>query len=497
MLHRRIQFVASEIYPMAKTGGLADVAASLPAAVAALGSDVHLVMPGYEEALDRAEGLVTSAMLPDVLGIGGGRVLTGRTPDSGLPLSLVDLPGLFRDGGGLYCHADGTDRPNNPLRFTALSHVATALALGGLGAPWKADAVHCNDWHTGLVPLLLRLAGGAARPASIYTVHNMAFQGLCPLDSLPLLGLPTSPEILNGLEFYGQASFLKAGLWFADRITTVSPNYAREIQTPEFGFGLEGVVASRADRLVGILNGIDTSLWNPSGSPLIPAHYSSRDVGGKAHCKMDVQKAMNLAVDPEAPLMVFIGRLTWQKMADVLLHTVPDMLAREPDRQFVLLGQGDKPLEQGFQDLARHFPGRVSIQIGYSEGLAHRLHAAGDILIHGSRFEPCGLTQLYAMRYGTVPVVRPVGGLADTVVDASDDALDGGTATGFHFAEASREAKLAAVNRAVSLYRRPEIWHRLRRAGMDTDFGWQRSARGYMAVYEGACARPAEQTIRP
>ncbi len=478
----RVLIAASEIYPLAKTGGLADATAALAAALAELGVEATLVMPAYQSALDQVRELASIAPLSSRAGVGPGRMLKGRMPDHELTVFLVDHPELYLDGGGLYVHADGSDRPNNPLRFAALSHAACALALGQLGQP-AADIVHANDWHTGLVPLLLAQQREAGGPSSLFTVHNMAFQGLCPLDLLPDLDVHVEDEQFRAVEYFGQASFLKAGLVLADWLTTVSPRYAQEICTPEFGFGLDGVIAARADRLSGILNGIDGAVWSPENSPWLPARYSLDNLDGKARCKEALQRELGLNLDPNAPLITFVGRLTWQKMADVLLESLPLMLDAEPDRQLALLGEGDREIELGFRELAGRFPGRLAIDIGYSEAKAHRLHGGADILLHGSRFEPCGLTQMYAMKFGTIPVVRPVGGLADTVIDATQESLSSGTANGFHFDQADTEGMLEAVARAVALYRQPDSWRQLRAVAMSADFSWQGSAQRYLALY--------------
>lgn len=483
MALHHVQFVASEIFPLAKTGGLADVGAALPAALTRLGADVHLVMPGYEQALDLAEKPHVAATLDNVLGFERVRIVAARTPDTGLPISLIDIPALYR-GGGIYQNADGSDREDNAIRFAALSHGAAQLAAGRDGSAWRPNVVHCHDWHTGLLPLLLREQCGPRAPATVFTVHNMAFQGLFPWDQVESLRVPADDGLREGLEFYGQISFLKAGLTFADFLTTVSPTYAREIRTPEYGCGLERLIEARVDRLAGILNGIDTDFWSPSENPWLVSSYSARDMSGKRQCKRALQSELGLIEDDQAPLIIFVGRLTWQKMADVLRDCLPAMLASEPDRQFALLGNGDLALEGDFRAIAQAFPGRVSVQTAYSEAHAHRLHAGGDILIHGSRFEPCGLTQLYAMRFGTIPVVRPVGGLADTVVEASEEAIADGTATGFHFEDTTADAMLSALDRAIEVYRQPLTWRRLQIAATNCDFNWERSAREYLGIYE-------------
>ncbi len=484
----RVLIAATEIFPMAKTGGLADATAALGAALADLNIDVHFVMPGYPHVLEQQRKIDFQTTLPEIAGHAGGILLSTLTPDSKLPLHLVDLPSVYQNGGGLYVGPDGEERPDNALRFAVLSHVITQLALGELGhAPF--DLVHCNDWHTGLTPLMLQNRAPGQAPATVFTIHNMAFQGQCSEEQWAQLEVALSAEQWPRIEYYGSASFLKAGLEFADQLTTVSPRYAEEIQTSEFGFGLEGVLQSRRDRLTGILNGIDTSLWSPESSPWVPRHYSAEDLSAKAFCKQQLQQQLELEPSPTSPLMAFIGRLTWQKMADVLLESIPEYLEREPDRQFVLVGNGDRHLEAAYLALAAEHPGRVAVQIDYTEVLAHRTHAGADILIHGSRFEPCGLTQLYAMRFGTIPVVRPVGGLADSVVDATPDNLATGDATGFYFEQPDSADMLAGIDRAIALYRQPDAWHRLQQTAMQQDFSWDSSARAYLQVYDKACAR--------
>ncbi|MEE4330676.1 MAG: glycogen synthase GlgA [Wenzhouxiangella sp.] len=482
----RVLIAATEIYPLAKTGGLADATAALGAALAALDQDVHFIMPAYPQALEQLRLIDSSVALPIINGHEGGLLLSARTPDSHVPIHLVDLPSLYRDGGGLYVDADGHERADNPQRFGALSHAIAHLACGELGQA-RFDLVHCNDWHTGLTPLLLHNQTRATPPATVFTIHNMAFQGQCSAEQWSELGVPLSPEQWPRVEYYGQVSFLKAGLEFSDQLTTVSPRYAQEIQTAEFGFGLEGVVRARRDRLTGILNGIDESIWSPERSPWVPVLYSADALSGKAICKQLMQQELRLDVNPAAPLMVFIGRLTWQKMADVLLEAIPGYLLAEPDRQFVLLGNGDPDLESAYLKLVARYPGRVAVLTDYAEPIAHRLHAGGDILIHGSRYEPCGLTQLYAMCFGTIPIVRPVGGLADTVVDVSAASLESGRATGFYFEEPSAPAMLTAIDRAVSLYRDSETWQGLQQTAMRQDFGWEKSVRAYLDVYRRAC----------
>lgn len=492
----RLLFVASEIFPLAKTGGLADVCSALPKALSRLGIDVRLLMPAYPGALERIVAPHVEADLGELLPGTRVRLVSGRMPDSGLPIWLADCPELFGRTGTPYQDAEGRDWEDNALRFGTLCHVAARVALGQGCPGWRADIVHANDWHAGLVPLLLSLHG-LKRPRTVFTVHNAAFQGNFPLDQAEPLGLPEEVLGVSGIEFYGRLSFLKAGVRYADKVTTVSPTYAKEICTPEFGFGMEGVFQARGRDLSGILNGIDTELWDPRTDPHLRHHYSSDDVRGKRSCKAELQKGMSLNADTSAPLAVFISRLTAQKMADVVLERLPRMMMGHPRLQFAVHGRGDRTLEEGFATLARQYPGRASVQIGYEEGRAHRLHAGADVLLHGSRFEPCGLTQMYAMRYGTIPVVRRVGGLADSVTDANAQDQRDSNATGFVFDAATSEAMEAALSRCLTLYEtHPGNWSRLRKRAMSVDFGWACSARAYARIYTELTGKRALMPVR-
>lgn len=494
----RVLMVSSEVYPLAKTGGLADVCAALPAALAGLGADVRVLMPGYPGALDQLQAPRVLARLRPLLGIEGARLVAGRIPDSEVEAWLLDCPSLFRRPGGPYQSPDGLEWSDNALRFGVLCEAAAVLGLGQSAVRWRPDLVHCHDWHAGLVPLLLK-RGDAARPRTVFTLHNAAFQGNFPLAVADRLGLGRALEGPESIEFYGGISFLKAALVHADRITTVSPTYAREILTPEFGCGMDGVLRARDGSLCGILNGIDTALWDPAADPLIEHRYSVDAQGGKQACKRSLQEQLGLGVDPDRPLAIMVNRLTRQKMADVVLDSLGELLQRHPRLQFAMLGQGDRDLEQGFAEVAQAHRGRVSASIGFTEQAAHRLHAGGDLLLHGSRFEPCGLTQMYAMRYGTLPVVRRIGGLADTVVDAGDAAADGALAAdanGFDFADSSSTALIAALGRGIGVREhRPQAWQKLQTQAMSRDFGWTLSARRYRGLFRGlldgvaGCAR--------
>jgi len=475
----RVLFVCSEVYPLAKTGGLADVCAALPRELARQGADVRLLMPAYESALDRLHAPRPSSHLGAMLGVPSLRLIEGATPDSGLPVWLLDCPALYQRLGTPYQDPHGEDWPDNWLRFGLLAHAAARIAGGAARLDWRPDAVHCHDWPTGLAPFLAARAG-PGRPRTLFTVHNAAFQGNFAPECAARLGLPHEVLAPEAMEFWGRISFLKAGVRYADRVNTVSPTYARELRTPEYGCGLEGLFAQRAGDLVGILNGIDTELWDPRSGEGIAAAYSPDAPQGKAACKAALQHELHLAADPTAPLVAFASRVTWQKMADVTLERLPALLARHPRLQFALLGTGERALEEGFRRLAPHFPGRVSIRIAYEEGEERRLQAGADVLLHGSRYEPCGLAHKIAMRYGALPVVRRTGGLADTVTDG---------ANGFLFASPTGDELQSAMEHCLETYeRQPAAWEAMRGRAMRGDYGWARPAREYLALYGGATA---------
>ena len=480
----RVLYITSEVYPFAKTGGLADVSASLPVALRKLGIDVRLLVPGYPQALERASKVQEIFRLGDPLGCGEVRLVESYLPHSDVPVWLVDCPRLYNRTGGLYQSETGEDWPDNALRFALLSHVAAGIA-NEPGRAWRPELIHCNDWHAGLLPLLL--AGrGHPRPATLFTIHNLAYQGLFAAEELARLDLPANA--FSMMEFYGRISFLKAGIQSADAITTVSPTYASEIRTPEYGCGLDGLLRERAGTLTGILNGVDYHIWDPAIDPYLSGNYSARSVAPKADCKRAIQMELGLEVKADMPLMAFMSRLVHQKMPDVVLDALPALL--EEGAQFVVVAEGENGYQIGFQDLAVRFPGHVVIK-GYQEELGHRLLAGADMLLHPSRFEPCGLVPIYAMRYGTIPLVRKSGGMADTVIDASPDAMRQGTATGFSFDEPSLDDLVACVRRAISLYRQPISWRRLQACAMRQDFSWQHSARAYADLYRSLTGTPA------
>ncbi len=473
----RVLYVTAEAYPLAKTGGLADVSRGLTAALVRQGADVRVVMPGYPQALSQLRGGRVAASLPPLMGVDDGVILSGLFPDCDIPVFLIYSAALFGRTGGLYQDDDGRDWPDNAKRFAFFSRVAADLALDRHETHWKPDVVHANDWHAGLVPYLIAQHPGP-RPRTVFTTHNMAFQGVFRSDQVPFL----APGAHGALEFFGRLSYLKAGLAYADRLTTVSPTYAREILTPEYGFGLEGVLRSRSADFCGILNGIDDTLWNPATDPLIAANYHACDMAGKRLCKRTLQQELGFALRAETPLIGFVSRLTQQKMADTLAEIMPWIA--EQGTQLVVVGEGDRAIEADLQNAAAPLKGTVSLTLGYDEKLAHKLQAGCDILLAPARFEPCGLTQLYALRYGTLPVVRRTGGLADTVIDTNDITLRDRTANGFVFDEATAACMIQTVARALALYREPLQWRLLQVQAMSGAYGWDTSATAYMALYQ-------------
>ena len=418
--------VVSEIFPLIKTGGLADVTGALPGALAAQGVTVRSVIPGYPQVLDALDGGVVVATLNDLFG-GAARVVAAQA--SGLDLFTIDAPHLYARHGDPYRGPDGSDWHDNPFRFAALSRVAEQLAQGLIDG-YRPDVVHAHDWQAGLVPAYLHYAG-AIDPPTVMTIHNLAFQGQFPAGLLRPLGFPPDAFTVQGVEYYGGIGFLKAGLQFADRITTVSPTYAAEIRTPAGGMGLDGLLRSRADVLSGILNGIDTNVWDPANDPHLAATFDVDRLAERAANKAALQARLGLRRDPAKLLFGVISRMSAQKGIDLLLDALPKLLGG--GGQLVVLGSGDAPLEAGLRAAAAANPDGVGVQIGYDEGLAHLIQGGCDALLVASRFEPCGLTQLCAMRYGTLPIVAHVGGLCDTVIDANEMAMADGIGTGFHF----------------------------------------------------------------
>jgi starch synthase len=475
----KLLFVTSEVSPLIKTGGLADVSGSLPVALKALRWSVRLLMPAYPAAVEKAgpTKLIARLQVPGVMG--KVQLLEGRLPGTRLPVWLVDYAPAFARDGNPYLGPDGHNWPDNAERFALLARAAVEIAQGRAGLSWVPDVVHCNDWQTGLVPALLSLE--PQRPATVFTIHNLAYQGLFPQSSFHALGLPPQLWSHEGLEFHDQLSFIKGGLAYADHVTTVSPSYAEEILSPEFGYGLEGLLQHRSKVLTGIINGIDQNVWNPGADPHLPQNYSAKSFRQKVLNKRALQSEFALPQEDDKLLLGSIGRLVEQKGIDLILAALGRLTSLPV--QLVLLGSGDKYFEQELAAAAQRHPDRLAIRIGYNEALAHRIEAGADAFLMPSRFEPCGLNQLYSLRYGTPPIVHAVGGLKDTVADATPATLRAGTATGFCFDAASTENLLATVERAVKVFARPRQWPRLAKTGMAQDFSWQTSARRYAQLY--------------
>ena len=480
MARTQVLSVASEVYPIVKTGGLADVVGALPAALAREGVDVKTLVPGYPAVLDALAGATAVLKLDDVFG-GPGRVLAGTA--AGLDLLVLEASHLYARPGGPYLGLDGRDWPDNAFRFAALSQVAAHIGSGALA--FVPDIVHAHDWQAGLTAAYLHYMADRT-PGSVVTVHNLAFQGLFVPELLPQLGLPPQAYSVEGVEYYGNISFLKAGLQFADRITTVSPTYAIEIATPQDGMGFDGLLRTRAESFSGILNGIDDAVWDPAHDPYIATTYDAATLGERTANTAALRKRFALTDDPRALLVGIISRLSAQKGLDLLLQALPRLMRR--DVQFVVLGAGDAQLEAAFVAAVATYPGRIGAYIGYDETAAHLLQAGSDVILVPSRFEPCGLTQLCALRYGAVPVVARVGGLADTVIDANEMALAAGVATGLQFAPASVEALEEAVLRAIKLFAMPDIWPIIQRNAMGADVSWSRSGREYARLYRDILA---------
>jgi starch synthase len=479
--------VASEAFPLIKTGGLADVVGALPGALAPLGVEVETLLPGYPSVMDHLATGTTVHRWPDFFG-GSATLVSAGAP--GLRLLLLDAPHLFRRSGGPYQDADGKDWPDNAERFAALAFAAAQVGDGLLEGYWP-DIVHAHDWQAALVPVYLRFAPASSErsrpPATVLTVHNLAFQGQFPASLLEKLRLPPDAFTMDGVEYYGQIGFLKGGLALADQITTVSPIYAEEIQGSEMGMGLDGLLRHRSDALTGILNGIDTEVWDPATDTRLLARYDVDRLDDRGRNKEAVRQRFGLNNDDSGPLVAVVSRLTWQKGMDLLLAVLPDLVAQ--GGQLALLGAGDATLQAGFGAAATRHPGRVGAVFGYDEDLSHLMQGGADVILIPSRFEPCGLTQLCGLRYGAVPVVARVGGLADTVIDANDAAVAARVATGFQFKPVTADALRATLARTASTFRDKAVWRSLQERGMATDISWRRPARRYAELYKALAKR--------
>lgn len=488
----KILFAASEAQPLIKTGGLADVAGSLPPALTHFGHDVRVVLPAYPKAIEQAIPLEPVSTIK-VAGFDiEARVLQGKLQE-GVTLYLVEVPDMFDRTGNPYVDAKGNDWPDNPERFAVFCRAVVAIALDQANLGWKPDIVHCNDWQTGLVPPLL--AAEWNRPATMFTIHNMAYQGVFDRSTFEQLHLPDNLWSMEGMEFHGNFSFLKGGIAFADWVTTVSPTYAEEILTPEFGYGLDGLLRHRQEHLTGVLNGIDYDVWNPASDPAIPQPFDENTFKLKAINKQKLQQELGLPVDAKALLIGNIGRLVEQKGVDLILNVLPGLMHKERV-QIAILGSGDPELEKEIRHIAERHTNKVAVYIGYDENLAHRIEAASDCFLMPSRFEPCGLNQLYSLRYGAIPIVNRTGGLADTVVDATPRNLLEGKATGFVFDRPEAPALWDCLERVLEFRKKPSIWwEKLATTGMNMDFSWDNSAEHYQELYRQAIDNPAPSPV--
>ncbi|KGD91996.1 MULTISPECIES: glycogen synthase GlgA [Rhizobium/Agrobacterium group] len=477
--------VASEVYPLIKTGGLADVAGALPLALKGYGVSVKTLMPGYPAVMRMVENATVRMSFESLL---GAKADVLEVEHQGLDLLILDSPTFFDRPGGPYADATGKDHFDNWRRFAALSKAGAIIAQGGMAqgeSGWQPDIVHVHDWQAAMVPAYMRYAAEPEIP-TLVTIHNIAFQGQFGADIFPYLELPPHAFGIGGVEYFGGVGYLKAGLQTGWAISTVSPSYAEEILTPEFGMGLEGLLAYRAADLHGIVNGIDTGIWNPATDTAVKANYTAASLKTRAENKRAVAERFGL-IEDDGPLFCVISRLTWQKGMDLLAEAVGDLV--ELGARLAVLGSGDRALENAFHAAAAHHPGRIAVLPTYDEPLSHLMQAGSDAIIIPSRFEPCGLTQLYGLRYGCIPVVARTGGLNDTVIDASHAALAAKTATGVSFGPVTAGNLRRALRRAVRLYRDPKVWTAMQKQGMKSDVSWEKSAGLYAELYKNLLAR--------
>ena len=482
----RVLQVSAEIFPLLKTGGLADIAGALPQALAGVGCQVRALLPGFPAILQalQASSLVGEFRAPwgDTVRVRLGQLAGVPGGDGPLSAYVLEAPALYARPGNPYEDAQRRPYADNHRRFAALGWAAAHLAHG-LDGDWAPQIVHCHDWHAGLAPACLKhWPGPAAGVRTLYTVHNLAYQGLFGSEVFGELGLPAAAFQLDGLEFHGQVTFMKAGLHYADHLSTVSPSYASEIQTPEQGCGLDGLLRSRREQLTGILNAVDEAVWSPGADALIEHVYTPARMAGKALCKAALQRCSGLGEQADAPLFALVGRITEQKGLSLVLAGVDEIVAQ--GGQLLVLGSGEAGLEQALQQQAVRHPGRVAVHLGYDEALAHRIFAGSDVTLVPSLFEPCGLTQMYGLKYGSLPLVRAVGGLADTVIDADLATLADHSATGFVFGPFTDAAYQHALRRVFALYGKRAAWARVRQTGMRQPLGWAPAAALYLALYQ-------------
>ena len=477
-----ILFACSEMTPWIKTGGLADVCGSLPQAIKRAGENVWLVLPGYHSVMQTiaAPEFVTMLELPL------GTVTVCKSDHNGTPVLLINHESFTNRPGNPYMADADRPWPDNAQRFALFSQAICCIAQNQAGLDWQPDIVHCHDWQTGLVPAMLSLE--PFTPATVFTIHNLAYQGNVSMDAYHELDLPEELLIQDGLEFWGQASFIKGGLAYADRVNTVSPGYADEITTSAFGCGMEGLLQYRKDKLSGILNGIDTDSWNPSTDPHIAQTYTFDSIESKAKNKRDLQRSLNLEEDSEAVLFGVISRLAVQKGIDLIVEAISKVGCK--NLQLAVLGSGDSELQTQLLKLAKAHPKRIAIEIGFNETLSHKIEAGADVFLMPSRYEPCGLNQMYSHRYGTLPLVTRVGGLADTVKDINDNPEQ---ANGFVISAANPLALQQGIVRAIALYSDQVSWKKLQRNAMDANYSWTESASKYLKLYRELLPSTASQ----
>lgn len=470
----KVLSVASEVFPLIKTGGLADVVGALPEALRPLGVDMRVLVPGYPAVM---AAMTQGKLLHSYADLFGGAARVMLAASNGMQVMALDAPHLFDRPGNPYMGPDGKDWPDNAIRYAAFSTVAADIGRGALKS-WTPDVLHLHDWQAALAAVDVRHRGG---PRTIVTVHNIAFQGQFPASVFPRLGLPASAYSMEGLEYYGNVGFLKGGLATADMITTVSPTYAREICTPEFGMGLDGLLRARRHNTTGIVNGIDTGIWNPEKDEALAATFTAKTLAKRRDNKRELEKRFALEKS-DGILHGVVSRLTWQKGLDILAQML-DWLVASGGRLCVV-GTGEPGIEAAFTAAAQRHPGKIGIIMKYDEGLSHLVQGGADTMLVPSRFEPCGLTQLYGLRYGCIPVVGRTGGLADTVIDANEAALSSGVATGFQFSPIDEPSLQNALQRAASLYAQPNLWAKMQTNGMSADVSWDRSAAHYAQLYK-------------
>ena len=473
----KVLHVCSELYPLLKTGGLADVLGALPAAQKSVGIDARILIPAYPAI---TAGIAQTWIVAEFDNFAG-HVVLRYGEYNGVGVYLIDAPHLYDREGNPYHDQWYNDYADNYKRFALLGWVGAELATG-MDFWWQADVVHSHDWHAGLTSAYLAAKGRPAK--SVFTIHNLAYQGQFSYHHLFELGLPYDMFHVNGLELHGQISYLKAGLYYSDAVTAVSPTYAKEITTTEFGYGLQGLLGTLAHegRLFGILNGVDDNIWHPNNDAYIKHHYKLKAMTGKRQNKQELQAYFNLPQDPDALLFVMVTRLTEQKGVDLLINSAPEIV--KLGGQLVILGSGAPHLEGGINHLASQYPQNIAVKIGYDESLSHLMVAGGDVILVPSRFEPCGLTQLYGLKYGTLPLVRATGGLADTVVQSSSENIKQKKATGFVFEQATSEALTEALVEAFSLWQKQRLWFGVRSTAMEQDFSWQLAAQHYQVLYQ-------------